>query len=561
MTRTLFFLPLLALVACAGPTAGPASLVGPTAKADGNGPGALFVCRIEPGDGDSSFSTDMLRCELPAEATLPAVDLDVYGTDDRHLGSGRLGDGPLELRFFADRYPLRIRAHARAGLNDEGIVGLDGQLRTEMTIASAADLAQRRGPELPFEVWEMRIESGLDLAHVSFDEYELVLASGELDLRGERRSQVSVRPRTRSLGLGDVAVVRLAVPHGTDALTGTAGGDSDAVPFTIDRPGRYRVTRAGLEPEREPPARLEPARVPFLSCYGHGAIQACRVVRRDGITLRSASVVVDGAEVSLPLDGEYADIPEGESLYGRVVLDEGLHGFDLGVIEAPLTPVRYENALPGEVIPNVVALEAPFDLLHAAINVGEGETALFNADAHSITIEGEVQTAQLSAFVTADAPDLWVAVTRDVTEANVAYTLLRPDGQVTELPSVAIRGETLFATPDGLVEPPLADPQDELIGCWIERGDLHCGVSFRDDLEAGSVAIHLDAVAPGLVVRRNLVPAWTSETIPMQDLENLFPITLELRATVAGQAEQRTRVRVLDPADLPEARRVYLDGV
>lgn len=553
---------LAVLAACAAPAPEEARLVGPTAKADGNGPGALFVCRIEPGDSaDPFFRFDTLRCELPAEATMTIVNLDVWGADDRHLGSGRLADGPTELRFGAAQYPIRIAGVAMT--EHDTVLGLDGlRVRSETIVESAEAMAERRGPELPFEVWELRVESGVSFAAVSFDDYPLRAQGAELEIRGERTTETTVRPRSTSLDLGEVALLRIAVSHGTESLTGEAGEAGSTTPFIIDRSGRYRVTRAGLEPEPEPPARLEPARNPFLSCYGHGALEACRVVPRAGITLASAEVRVDGQAVPIPMDGYYTDIPRGESVTGRVVIEEGLHGLDLGrhgVLEGALTPVRYENARPGEVIPEVAALEAPFDLLLAAINVGAQDTLILDAAAHPVTIDGEQVTAQISAVVTQAAPDVWLAVDRDVEEVTVDATLIGADGAVTELPGQSLRGETLFATPEGLVGPPVAEPVDELIGCWLERGDLRCGVSFRDDLEAGSVTIHLTGAAGSGVVERNLVPALVAETIPVQDLERFFPITLELDATLAG-AEHGARVRVLRPEDLPRSRRVFVDA-
>lgn len=555
------------LAACGSPSAVDPELVGPYAKADGEGPGALFVCRIERGEGDDFFRADTLRCELPGDATLRDVTLEVWSGDD-HLGAGRLADGPLEQLFYADKYPIRVDAEAYAPVDDP-IVGLDGvRVRTEMTVNEAEELASLRGPELPFEIWELRVESQLSLGIFRLDTYALTTDGPQLVERGEPTDSVEVSHGGELIRAGEVVRLRIAVPSGTEALTGTTSDGSNETPFTIDRGGRYLLTAGGLEPDVEP-VRLEDPRFPFVSCYGFGVYEECRVVPRTGITIESAEIVVDGEPTSIPLDGDYADIPAGETHFARVVVSEGIDGIDLGrhgVIEGPLTPARYERIHPSEVAPDFAVLEAPFDLLQVIVNVEPGGTVILANDGYSVTfgtpVAGDTEsTAPLSAVVTHEDPDVWIAVDRDADEVLADATILDASGGMTEHTGVALRSQALVATAEGLVPPPPADPVDEVIGCWIERGeDLHCGVSFRDDLEAATVTVNLDGAAGSGVVERSLLPALTAESIPVQDLDRFFPLTIELRATLAGQPETTSRIRILDADELPRSRRLVIDA-
>ncbi|MEM9188820.1 MAG: hypothetical protein AAGF12_06575 [Myxococcota bacterium] len=537
-------------------------------SADNAVDGPLFSCVIARDDQNGFSRADELECTLPSDTPFTHVTVAVHSATNRHLAEVSLSNGPLRTIIREEYYPLRIEGRFHSFDESTALLGLEHSTwRTSFEVATAEELAAAAGPVFPFEVWTLQVQSRLaGRARVYFDPYELRLEDAEIQQRGSWLDSVTVEPRSLTFDGGVSETYFLAVPFGTSQVTGSIRPDAtgESVGFELTGPANLLLTPRGFE-EAAPtePTRLEP-RFPFVTCIGFEAFEHCRVVPRHGIELGQVEVIIDGATAELPVDGAWHFIPQGTTAFGRVEIRGGIDGIDSSeVFEGPLTPIRYRTTHPGEVEPEfAAAFEAPFDLIHAVVNVGDEGLAQLDAAAHEVRLEGgdrDGTTIQrpISAFVSPDDPDVWLAVSRGTRTLDLDVTYWDISGDVFE-GSATVEHATYILDMDGLTPPRLASPDDEAVACWFARSDVVCKVPVDGSVEAGTVSVRLDGVEGGAFVY-SLANTLTSRAYPFSELEDFFPLTLELRVTLEGQREQVRRIRLLAPSDLPEERRLFIE--
>jgi hypothetical protein len=559
--KLLLLLGILGAACAAVPASTAPRIVGAHAKLDGDGPGPLFVCQITRDDEDGVFRVDQLHCELPPAAAFRTVSLEVWGSGDAYLGNARLERAALDANVRGDAYPLRILADVVPTADE--VSGMEAvRLRTEVVIEEAEELADLSGPELPFEIWNVSFRGEAEYAQIAFDPYTLTAEGSSLRERGVDTESVTVTLLDVVVREGDEKQLRIAVPHDTEALTGTLTlGRSEPTPLLIEGSGQRVVTARGVEDDLTPPVVApEPQRFPLVACQGVVSIEECRLVTRTGIELGIAEVIVDGARTRLPEDGSFTPVPYGEALSGRVVIEGGIDGISLfqhGTIEGPLTAIAQDDG--GAEQPLRMVLEAPFDVIHAVVNVGPTSAVVFQAETHAVELpDGSVAAGSLAASARHADADIWIAVSRGVTEV-VADVRLYQGGSMETMSGFGLTSGTLVLTPEGLSPPPLAEPVDEIASCWLDGGAVHCRVSPAHELESASVSVQLEGGVGDGRLEASLLSS-TDHPSLFTDLGDFFPLTIELRAKVSGADEAVQRIRVLRESDLGEATRLFIDA-
>jgi hypothetical protein len=540
-SRAIPFLGMLLALGCGSDPGSDPILVGPEAKQDGDSPAAAFLCRIEAGDGGFA-SADTLRCESPEGARfVPSID--VRAADGSSLGSMRLSDGAGSVAYYADEYPLRVRAYGR--FSDE-ILGLDdAELVSELVMDGAAGWETLRGPALPFEVWTVELEARVTIAQLSFEPYAVEAGDGmHFEVRGEPTPSLTVRPGDALVRAGETARLSFAAPSNAARLRGSVTIDGSPIPFELDRGGPYMVTREGLVPRTDfaPPE----TGASVVRCAATADESSCALVTRPGVTISEASVTTEGGPVALPLDGTSVDLSGASPQSARVVIADGIDGLDLtrfGTIEGSL-----------EDMDGTPTMELPFALLHLSVGVRTGDVAYFDAtDRHVVAFARAAgglfeSSDHLSVTFDGSRPEVWIAVSAGVSEIAGRLSVIAADGTVSDLDGVTLTEGSFELTRDGLTVPAPVEPGAELARCWLsEAALLSCTLSESTRLESARLTLFLESHD------RSLGLDLRAGTSAVTSLGALLPVTLTLEVGIDGELVTSPTVRITQASDLPES--------
>jgi hypothetical protein len=544
MTNRCRALPLALALACTSPTEPSAEppIVGPSAKADGAGPPAFFLCRVQRGDGDGFFRQDTLTCQNSIESLLsPAID--VSDKSGSIVGSMRLADGEGRLPFFADRYPLRLRAYGFAPDRIEALAGV--RVETELAIASEAGWDALKGPAAPLDVWDLELEGRVDVAVVAFDAYAITAQNGgRFEVRGAPAQSVEVRATSAIVRAGETITVSVAAPTESDELAGGVEIDGMRIPIAVRGPGRFAVTREGLsEPTRIPSAGSD-----LVGCARTGTRVDCALDGRPGIEISRATVEAGGMTHDLPLDGTTLAIETESPLRASVAVAAGIEGIDLtrfGVIEGTLDP-REERA----------ALDLPFGLLHLEVTANElVQQAFFDArDQHVVAFTRAIGASfeysnTLSIDLSRERTDVWIAVSPATTEIPGSLTVVETSGAVREIESVVLRAGAYSLSPAGLAMPSAFESGTELARCWLTAASqLRCSRIEHPNLLEVALTIGIESIGRDIDVQ---VRPDSSAITTLSG--QLLPSTITLRARGSIGEAIIASMRVIGAADLPES--------
>ncbi|MEM9188709.1 MAG: hypothetical protein AAGF12_06010 [Myxococcota bacterium] len=522
VAATSILLGFLSVGGCANGTPSEEPLLVGSGKLDGSNRPALFLCNIAS-EGSGFFDRDTLRCEMPEDSRL-GVAIDVTGQGGRHVGSLRLVDGPGEATYPADAYPLTLRAYARTD-SDAPIVGLETtQMRAELVIESPEGWETARGPALPFAVWAVEFDSQTNFAQLTFEDYSIAGLDGvRFEQRNEARDEVSISGVSVFLRGGERETLYVPVPPEIDALSGRY--EEGEVDFSVGGSGYYVITADGVSQEAPEPLVSD---ADMVTCTFVAGDPQCRLVARNGVTVESAVVRNGDVEVSLPLDGAPAVLPEGiEEVMAEVQLSAGIEGIDLGRYGRLEGLIHFANA--------EGRMRLPFELLHLEVTIHGVQFAFFGAtERHQIRfaepIDGvfEAET-DLSVTFADQTTDAWVAVTPGVNEVAGKLTVLEPGGAPTDVDAV-LRSGAFVLSPAGLEVPSPLESGAEMARCWLtEEASLRCVRNNHVGIESVGLDMYLEARDRS--IGRELHPG---EQAIITLRESLLPVVLTLTGTARG---------------------------
>jgi hypothetical protein len=531
-------------VACTSPVepAAEPPIVGPSSKADGAGPPAFFLCRVQRGDGDGFFRQDTLTCQNSIESLLsPAIDVSDKGGSV--IGSMRLADGEGRLSFFADRYPLRLRSYGFAPDRVEALAGV--RVETEVAIASEAGWDALKGPAAPLDVWELELEGRVNAAAVAFDAYAITAQNGgRFEVRGAPAQSVEVRATSAIVRAGETVTVSVAAPTESEELTGTVEIDGARIPIVVRGPGRFAVTREGLsEPTRIPSAGSD-----IVGCARTGSRVECALDARPGIEISRATIEAGGTTHELPLDGTTIAIETASPLRASVTIASGIDGIDLAAFGTIAGTIETSEGR--------AALDLPFGLMHLEVTAGQGvDRAFFDATAqHLIAFTRPIgasfeYSSSLSLELSSTRPDVWIAVSPATAEIPGSLTVLETSGALREIASVVLRGGSYSLSPSGLAMPSAFESGTELARCWLtEASQLRCSRIEHANLLEVALTIGIESIGRDLDVQVR------PESSAITTLSGqLLPATITLRARGSSGEPITASMRVTGPADLPES--------
>jgi len=444
------------LAACAstpeGAPPGP-RLVGPGGAADGEGPAALFLCRVTKGDGTDFFRRDVLSC-APGEGSPYAPYIDVTGKNGSFVGTIDVGaSGSVEL--FADAYPLSMRVYGELA-EAQAPVGLEHvTLRFELSVQSAEQWSAPLGPTLPFDVVTLAIENRTSYGELTLDPVDVTAEGATFESRGVQTSTFRVDPTGMVFTAGERRTVRVPVTRGTEEVTGAAGplassGSGTTGPRFSVPSGGYAITEDGLvEADDILPIEAGPA---LAHCEALDGKVQCSVVPYNGVTFAEATATLGDVTVALPLNGTVATVGAAEDVATVALSVRVASGID-GVEWDTMEPLTGELALaPG----GRADLDLPFDLVHPALTFDGVERAFFDVEGHTVRLRrawsGLFEIAgTMFVDVSPSEPNAWIAVSPGVKDVTGNLTTLSASGAVQMYDGVTLADGVRYAvTAEGL---------------------------------------------------------------------------------------------------------------
>ncbi|MBW2463898.1 MAG: hypothetical protein JRH11_19775, partial [Deltaproteobacteria bacterium] len=315
-------------------------------------------------------------------------------------------------------FPLTLEVRARV----QHVVGLETRaFSIDVPLTAATDLATPLEVAVPFDVWPVVITNRTNVGQVRFDAYTL-------RLDGDVSTDV-IDPGIL-LAAAEQRTLYLAVPPGTTALTGAAGETSAAdpfVPFTIEAPGEYEITSAGLiqadgeeDSSDDELVRCVPSMVD-VGTEGAPSTErhlSCAMVVREGIEVARATITEGEMQVELPTDGTSVDlglIDSARTVRASVEIGSGISGLfeTAGPLPAIEGDVTVEDA--------PAALTLPFGLLRVDLQLASAviRVALSTPEGRRVDFDrqwGDVFSMRERLVVErTESGPLWIAASRGET--------------------------------------------------------------------------------------------------------------------------------------------------